>query len=615
MLDGARKLVSSEERSSEAGSIVWKTHTSPTRNWPSVLEKLDFAFQPIVNVHNGVSFGFEALLRGYEAAGFDAIIQVFDEAYRDGILYDVELSLREKAIAKFSTIPGCDGRKLFYNLDNRFIELPDYHPGGTAVFLQKNGVPATAFYLEVSEQHDVHGAHNLDKVFAIYRKQGYKLALDDYGVGFSQLRMLYYCEPDVIKVDRFFISGIQNDRKKEMLVAHLVNMAHLMGASVIAEGVETVEEYFVCKRLGCDLIQGYLVHRPTRSVEELLTRYPEIEVLALRDRRNTGDDCALISSRLKNFEPIPVSAAMPEIFDYFHENKEVPVVPVVDEAGHPVGLIREADFKTFSYALYGRELMHNPSVRPSLERFLRRCPVVNLSDSVERILEIFTASEHHDGVIVVENMQYVGLLDGFALLELLNEKNTVAARDQNPLTQLPGNNAIYRYASQILAGAERPCQFYYFDFDNFKPFNDAFGFRQGDRAIVLFADILRKALIGRRWFIGHVGGDDYFVGAQGMDEEDALEAIRKVIERFCVEITTFYDAESRARGYLEGVDRHGVNRRFPLLTVSVAALQLPPCKTTLSFDDIAPLIFDLKKNAKASSDHICCAALTSSFPQ
>ena len=124
---------------------------------------------------------------------------------------------------------------------------------------------------------------------------------------------------------------------------------------------------------------------------------------------------------------------------------------------------------------------------------------------------------------------------------------------------------------------------------------------------------LRKELIGRGWFVGHVGGDDFFVGARGMDEAESQNAVHRVIERFCVEITTFYDAESRARGYLEGGDRHGVKRRFPLMTVSVAALLLPPSSTTLSFDDIAPLIFDLKKNAKANDDHICAAALTSTF--
>jgi len=515
----------------------------------------------------------------------------------------------KRAIERFSRIPGFESRKLFYNLDNRFIELPDFHPGATGRILGRFGVPAAAFVLEVSERHDVGGILNLEKVFSVYRKQGYRLALDDYGVGFSQLRMLYYCEPDVIKMDRFFISGIQQDRKKEMLVGQLVNMAHLMGATVVAEGVETYEEFFVCKRLGCDLIQGYLVQRPTEDLSALLPRYPEIEGLAARDRRHGGDDCALVAARLKSVEPLRTTASLTEVFGYFREHQETPLVPVVDEGGLPVGLIRESDFKAFAYSLYGRELLRNPSVNHTLGRFIRRCPVVSVSDSVERILEVFSASENRDGLIVVENMRYVGLLDGFALLEMLNEKNTVAARDQNPLTQMPGNNAIYRYASQVMGSGDRPCQFFYFDFDNFKPFNDTFGFRQGDRAILLFADILRKTLIGKNWFLGHVGGDDFFVGVREIGRDEALNAVRKALRRFCGEVTTFYDALSRERGYLEGVDRHGVKRRFPLMTISAAMVDLPPWPTTLSFDDVAPLIFELKKNAKAADDRLCEATL------
>ncbi len=579
------------------------------RDWDRALERMTHAFQPVVNVHSGVCFGYEALLRGWENAGFASIADVFDEAFRDGVLYAVELALRDKAIARFARITGCESRKLFYNLDNRFIELPDFQPGGTARVLENHGVPSTALILEVSERHDVDGGRNLERIFAVYRKQGYRLALDDYGVGFSQLRMLYYCEPDIIKMDRFFISGIQHDRKKEMLVGQLVSMAHLMGSTVVAEGVETEDEYFVCKRLGCDLIQGFLVQHPSEDLAALLPRYPEIELLSSRERRHTGSDSALVSARLKTVEPLNVTASLTEAFGYFREHQDTPFVPVVDNAGQPCGLIRESDFKAFAYSLYGRELLRNPSVDHRLQRFIRRCPTVSLWDSVERILEAFSASENRDGLIVVDSMRYVGLLDGLALLEMLNEKNTVAARDQNPLTQMPGNNAIYRHASQAMGCGDRPFVFFYFDFDNFKPFNDIFGFRQGDRAILLFADILRKTLIGRNWFLGHVGGDDFFAAAHGISRDEALDLVRKVTARFCSEITAFYDPESRARGHLEGVDRNGTKRSFPLMTVSIAMLELPPWSISLSFDDVAPVISALKNNAKASGDHLCQASL------
>ncbi|MFA6021837.1 MAG: diguanylate cyclase, partial [Rhodospirillales bacterium] len=297
------------------------------------------------------------------------------------------------------------------------------------------------------------------------------------------------------------------------------------------------------------------------------------------------------------------------VLKYFQKFRDTRVVPVVDGQGCPVGIIREADFKEFSYSLYGRDLLQNPHLRPGLDRFIRRCPSVEVTEPVERILKVFANADVKDGVIVTEKMAYVGFLDGQALLEMLNEKNTIAARDQNPLSQLPGNNAIYRYGSEVLATDGVGRYFVYFDFDNFKPFNDRFGFRQGDRAILLFTDILGKKLIGRNWFVGHVGGDDFFVGGDGLSQDEVLATIAMLGREFSEQITSFYDAETRAQGYIEGADRAGQMRRFPLMTVSAAILALPDARTTLSVDDVAPVISKLKKEAKQRDDHLAAANL------
>lgn len=595
-----------------AGAVVGDLALEPVFwSWEWAIERFDFAFQPIVNVHNGVCFGFEALLRNWDEVGFVSIEAVFDAAAEDMILYQVESALRAKAIRKFATIRGCEAMKLFYNLDNRCLDFGVGQSHDTARALERANLPPGVLFLEVSERHDLGPAAELAKVLGAYRERGHKLVLDDYGVGFSQLKMLYHCEPDIIKIDRFFVSDINADKRKEMLVAQAVNMAHLMGAMVVAEGVETEAEYYTCKRVGCDLVQGYLVQRPDRAVENLLNRYPVVEALNSRDRRSKGDDVALVNCRMSRMTPIRIRTDVCDVLRYFHDNHAAGVVPVVDEWEQPLGVVREADFKEFSYSLYGRELLKNPVVRPRLEKFVKRCPTVDISERVERILEVFASAESQDGVIVTEDMRYVGFLDGLALLELLNEKNTVAARDQNPLTQLPGNNAIYRYASEMLARDEADCFFVYFDFDNFKPFNDTFGFRQGDRAILLFAEILQKTLLGGAWFVGHIGGDDFFVGARRNEYADLVRMVAGLIDDFGQQISSFYDADSRARGCIEGVDRQGNRRCFPLMTVSAAILQLPPTGTTISIDDVAPLIFELKKAAKASEMHCVAAALTS----
>lgn len=582
----------------------------PRWGWERALKCLDFAFQPIVNIHNGVCFGHEALLRNWENAGFDTIQSVFDTAAAARNLTSIEAALREKAIRKFASISGGKHLKLFYNMDNRCMTMPDYRQGVTSRILEQHGLPPSSLYLEISERHDIARAGHLEPILTAYRGQGFKLALDDYGAGFSQLKMLYHCEPDVIKVDRFFVSGINTDRRKEMLVAQQVDLAHLMGALVVAEGVETEAEFYACKRVGCDLVQGYFIQRPTVVVADLRPRYEHIEELARRDRRSTRtDDGALVQSRMTTIQPLPHETTPIAVLKYFQRFRDIRVVPVVDGQGCPVGVIREADFKEFSYSLYGRELLQNPHLRPSLERFIRRCPSVEVTEPVERILKVFSNADAKEGVIVTNKMAYVGFLDGQALLEMLNEKNTIAARDQNPLTQLPGNNAIYRYVSEMLATDGTGRHFVYFDFDSFKPFNDRFGFRQGDRAILLFAEILGKKLIGRNWFVGHVGGDDFFVGADGVARDDVLATTGMLVREFSEQITAFYDADARVNGYIEGADRTGQTRRFPLMTVSAAVLGLPDRRTTVSVDDVAPVISELKKRAKQDDGHMAVADL------
>lgn len=581
------------------------TSARPRWGWEWALQCLDFAFQPIVNIHNGVCFGHEALLRNWQEAGFDGIQEVFDTAAGDMVLNRIESTLREKAIRKFATIPGGEHLKLFYNLDNRCMDMPDHRPGITARILAEVSLSPTSLFLEISERYDVGRAGNLERILTTYRNQGFKLVLDDYGSGFSQLKMLYHCEPDLIKVDRFFISGIDTDKRKEMLVAQLVDLAHLMGALVVAEGVETEAEFFVCKWVGCDLVQGYLIQRPVRDVTQLKNSYEEVDALTQRDRRSKGqDDRELVCVRMSRIEPLRDDTSALSVLHYFREFRDVSVVPLIDNDGYPKGVIREKDFKEFSYSQYGRDLLQNPHLRPAMQRFIRRCPSVEVSEPVERILKVFTTAANQDGVIVTEKLRYVGFLDGHALLEMLSEKNTITARDQNPLTQLPGNNAIYRYVSEVLASDGKGRFLLYFDFDNFKPFNDRFGFRQGDRAILLFADILRKKLSGRNRFIGHIGGDDFFVGVQYEDEAATRQHVADVLKEFREQIVSFYDSESREQGFIVSRDREGRKRRFSLMTVSVAVLRLPQSRTNLSLDDVGPAISRLKKRAKVSDARI-----------
>lgn len=578
-------------------------------HWNEIIATLDIAFQPVVNIHTGACYGYEALLRNTEEAGFEGIADFFDRCHALGILADVEMVLREKAVAKFITLEHHRQVKLFLNLDNRSLGIDDALARRTGEMLNSYGLDESTVVFEISERHPLGAPERATSTLAPCKQANFRIAIDDFGTSFSGLQMLYFAEPDFLKIDRFFVSDIANDSKKKLFLGQIVNIAHMLGVVVLAEGVETEREYFTCKDIGCDLIQGFMVQRPTRDVGLLLPRYPEVESLARRERRALVSDQKLIGDQATFVPPIPLDASMETVFERFRADKSLTFFPVVDESGEPVGIVREKELKDYTYSLYGKALISNKAYGRKLKDFVVRCPMADINTKAENILQAYSAVENSEGIIIVDGMKYVGFLSAHSLLRVINEKNLAAARDQNPLTKLPGNNVIHEYVSETLGAVECAAVLAYFDFDNFKPFNDKYGFRLGDRAILLFAESLARALPRDTCFAGHVGGDDFFAGFRAVEFEDAMEMCREIVEGFRRDVESFYDDDTRRAGHILGNDRLGNPVRFPLMTVSAAVVQLPAGRPVHSVDEVSELIAHLKKEAKNNPDRLCAGTL------
>ncbi len=244
------------------------------KRWLHIVEKLSFAFQPIVDINNGKIVAYESLLRDYKKAGFNSIDDVFNTAYKEKTLYALDVLLREKALSSLRKLYKQNSDFfLFYNLDNRILEMNDYENGITKKLLMNMGYSYDFITFEISEKHEFKEFIEAQTVFELYSKQGFSIALDDFGTGFSGLKMLYYLNPQYIKIDRFFITDILNDGKKRIFVENIVNMAQQLKIKVLAEGVETLDEFNICKDIGCDLVQGYFIQKPTKDIGQLKFKY------------------------------------------------------------------------------------------------------------------------------------------------------------------------------------------------------------------------------------------------------------------------------------------------------------------------------------------------------
>ncbi|MCF8067986.1 MAG: GGDEF domain-containing protein [Desulfobacterales bacterium] len=580
--------------------------------WIDIISIIKYAFQPIVNIHTGECYAYEALLRNYKKAGFSSIDDFFDKAYCENLLHQVDLALREKAIRKFSKIKTMGHPKLFFNLDNRILSTQDYQTGFTKQLLKKYNIAQDLVTFEISEKTSISNPMEMLSVLKRYRSQNYKIAIDDYGIGISGLQMLYYTEPEFIKIDRFFIADIQNDLKKKLLVASIVDIAHLLGSVVIAEGVETSKEYFICRDIGCDLVQGYFIQHPELSVKKLQDCYPEIEFLNKSNQRNIiPDDKLLLKSEIEYIEPILNTMSAYDVFEKFRTKNRYNLFPIINHNKEPVGVIRESSLKDYAYSRYGQELLLNPSYGKKLNNFINKFPVADIHTPIEKILEIYSLDINIEGILIVNNMSYVGFLTATSLLKVINEKNLTLAREQNPLTKLPGNNSVYRYVSKAIRDTSNQYVLTYFDFDNFKPYNDYFGFRNGDRVILLFAELLKKYRNTKMCFIAHIGGDDFFIGLENVAKEQFYKDVELLKRQFKIDVESFYNPEDIEKGYILSKNRDGDKTCYPLLTVSAAVLDLPiESRKASTPEEIGSIMAVSKKKAKLNPNGIHWASLS-----
>ena len=143
--------------------------------------------------------------------------------------------------------------------------------------------------------------------------------------------------------------------------------------------------------------------------------------------------------------------------------------------------------------------------------------------------------------------------------------------DASPLTRLPGNIAI----EQVLKGKmlyDEKFALCYIDLDDFKAYNDKYGYARGSELIKLTGEIIYRAKDDHGDpgdFVGHIGGDDFVLITSPDNVETVCQAI---IDAFDAAVPAHYHADDRARGYIEGTDRYGVTRRFPLMSISIAVV-------------------------------------------
>jgi diguanylate cyclase (GGDEF)-like protein len=554
-------------------------------------------FQPIMGLSNGKIVGFEGLIRGPASSSLHFPADIFEAARRHKLTLEIEMLCRQVVLAAFAQqkLPG----RLFLNVSPSVLTHPSFKNGQTLRYMRQLGIAPDQVTIEITENQPTADIKAMRDAALHYRSMGFKIALDDLGEGFSSLRLWSELHPEFVKIDKHFIRDVNSDPLKRQFLKSFQQIAERSHCQIIAEGIETEAELIAVKNLGIALGQGYFIAHPTQTLPISALQQASRAIIGESSTLFPGSnsmthDCNATAQQLLVYiEPAAPETENNEILSRFSTDPALPCIPVVDH-GRPVCLINRHDFMDRFAQPFQRKLLGNkPCIRAMHDQPL----LIEKGTPIQEISQFLTETRNRhfaDGFIVTEEGRYLGIGTWQDLLRIITRMQAEAARHADPLTLLPGNVPINEQIKRLLqAGASfHAC---YGDLDNFKRFNDIFGYQWGDELIQLTARILRGACDPACDFIGHVGGDDFILLMQSQDWENRCD---NALRLFAEASISLVKEHRRVNGGYESEARHGRLAFRPLPTLSIGAVQVVPDQFH-SHVKVSEAAAEAKKTAKS----------------
>ena len=552
---------------------------------------LNAVFQPIVDFSDGSIQGYEGLIRGPAGSALESPAALFAQAAKRDCVTELEHAAAHVCVDAFSQLGY--GGKLFLNFSAQGLRALAQASAGVAKLFAPidcdapaaSDTPAPPFdasrlVIELTEQSAVDDLAGFEPVIDMLRGCGAQLALDDYGSAYASMSMWVRLQPDVVKIDRYFIQNIANDTLKFEAVRAMMHFARASGARLVAEGIETEADLIVVRDMGISSGQGYFLGRPHAQPPRVLVqqareaiRADHIAVFpeATRPAQASSSGGVASAKMLVRAPALPRHATNNDVLELFNRQPDLHAVAVV-EHDRPVALINRRAFMD-RYALpYHRELFG----KKACMQFANASPVViERSMTIEQMAALLASDDQRylaDGFVITDNGRYVGLGTGESLVRAVTEVRIQAARYANPLTFLPGNIPISSHIDRLM---EHDAGFHacYVDLNNFKPFNDQYGYWQGDEVLKFAAATLADVCDPMRDFLGHVGGDDFMILFQS---EDWQARARGAIESFNTGARRFYAPADQLAGGIHGEDRRGNRTFFSFVTMAIGCVRIAP---------------------------------------
>lgn len=500
--------------------------------------------------------------------------------------------------------------------DNAFVPL-------VVQILEETGLDPHYLELELTESALMGDASDTVCKLLRLKEMGISISVDDFGTGYSSLSYLKHLPIDTIKVDRSFVRDIVNDPDDAAIVDAIVAMAHSLKLKVIAEGVETREQLDFLQKRKCQQAQGYYFARPldpqqfeafmlqgmpvgdmTVSTPDVSSDAVSLDALSCMEPHAEDQFSDAVTTEFIGDISITVVPAHPgdnlaAVLKRFQCDPSLLVLPVVD-AGRVVGIINRSTFleeHIIGMNGFGFHINHSRKMRDLMS------PVKLELESNVSIRDAAQAIQSHemdvrvDNICVTRSGIYHGVVDVNRFISAITDINLTLAKGANPLTGLPGNESIQREINERLATGEG-FDIAYVDIDNFKPYNDYYGFQRGDVVIKAIGEIIsgvtRSSDADFSCFCGHIGGDDFII-ITGAHHAEYLSA--QVIKALEQHLPVFHGEADFSAGCYSAINRKGEQETFGLLSISIGIVntRLTP---VASYAQLASISTEVKKAAK-----------------
>jgi len=547
--------------------------------------RLCVQFQPIVELASARVHGYEALIRGPKNAILNKPGALFKTADKARLVSWLDVACQQKCFEEAARHNVQE--KLFVNMDAEglaFLHLADRSLADAA---EEVGILPRNVVLEITERQAVDDFPRLLEYVEWLRAQGFMLAIDDAGNGYSSLEAIAEMRPDYIKVERSLVRSLRNSGMRRALLGALARLAEHIGTAIVAEGIETRDELAAVIDAGVTYGQGYYLGRPNdlfkplrKSVQEILhQRFEHVR------NRTTGRPYP-VGEIARSGITVPRNAPLTDVARKFAKDPDLTSIVVLDEV-HVAGIITRE--KLESAALSGAPDVATAAslMDPQPVTIPADLPV----DEVPHRISYLPEGRFGGDLVVTRKGEYVGILPVRDLMTAIATLKTNHARHLSPLTGLPGRAVSEHEAKRRISSGES-LVLLTTEVESFSEYNEVFGLARGDEVICELAKVLEKVLARLQitgGFLGHLGADHFLILAP----PDAARSFALLAIGEFKALGPRFQPRLRDCASTGGVN--GQEALGPHLSLKIAGVEVPG-GTQITCSEISRLIREARKS-------------------